>query len=102
MIAIAPLVLEKRCGLIGVVEKNIDIPIIVIIPERGSATDFFGEFCQSDLGGRIGEMMCAVLSTHVTENQIHLRVGALGKKRDVLLKMSVRNEQVQETIVVIV
>ena len=50
MIAIAALVAEERRGLIGVVEKDVDIAVIVVVAEGGGAPDFRGQLRQTNGG----------------------------------------------------
>ena len=50
MIAIAALVAEERRELIGVVEKDVDIAIVVVVAEGGCAPDFRSQLRQANGG----------------------------------------------------
>ena len=67
MVAIAPVISEKRCGLIGVIKENIDIAVIVVVAERGTAAHFLRQLCQSDFNRCVGKMVGAVLSARVAK-----------------------------------
>ena len=77
MIAVTTLVSEECCGLIGIIQENINISVIIVVTERGTAANLFGKLCQPNFGGGIGKVICAVLSVRIAEKQVRLRISAI-------------------------